>query len=53
MTYCANCDAEATAKVCHSDGDSTPLCETCKVAYEWGQASPDACLLDIDENEEE
>jgi hypothetical protein len=48
-TFCANCDNRATKKVEHSDKKSTPLCETCATAYEWGQASPDADVVDIDE----
>lgn len=42
--YCANCDNEA---VCRTSV-GTPLCFTCKCAYEWGQASPDATFTDIE-----
>ena len=33
--YCANCETEAT----HITSKGTPLCTTCAIAYEWGQAS--------------
>mgnify|MGYP001588857523 FL=1 len=41
--YCANCDTEAT---CVTSG-GTPLCATCREAYEWGQGSPDATFEDV------
>ncbi len=52
--YCANdyCDNEATYIVYHSKSNTTPLCETCKTAYEWGQASPGADLIPIEEWDE-
>ena len=37
-TFCAFCDSEAVAKV---DGTGTPLCATCRQAYESGQENPD------------
>jgi len=49
MIYCANCDAEAVMVARHEDGSDTNLCYTCGTAYEWGQASPDADLVDVDE----
>lgn len=30
--FCGNCDAEAVART----DTGTPLCETCRTAYEWG-----------------
>lgn len=30
--YCANCETEAT----YINGRGTPLCTTCKTAFEWG-----------------
>jgi hypothetical protein len=50
-TYCANdpCETEAVRVVIHPNGDRTPLCFTCAQAYEWGQASPDAVVADIDQ----
>lgn len=44
--WCANCEIEAT----HFTADTrTPLCHTCKTAYEWGQASPEQGISPIDE----
>lgn len=53
--YCANdyCDNEATYIVYHSKSNTTPLCETCKTAYEWGQASPGADLIPIEDFDDE
>lgn len=57
--YCANCDAEAVCRVQHADIDQschdphgTPLCFTCRTAYEWGQASPTAGFEDIDQSDD-
>ncbi len=50
-TYCSNdpCEAEATHVVSHYDsGATTPLCRTCKEAYEWGQASPEGVVEPIE-----
>lgn len=47
MRYCANCEAEAMYSVCHSDGNKTPLCHTCRTAYLWGQSSPGASVEHI------
>ncbi len=46
--YCANCDSEATHAVRHTSARMTPLCRTCKEAYSWGQAHPEARLCDIE-----
>lgn len=49
--YCANCDNEA---VCITSNNKTPLCASCREAFEWGQNSPDAYFNDVpDEDEEE
>lgn len=52
--YCAvdGCETEATYYAVHYNEDGgvdfkTPLCETCKDAYEMGQASPKAILEEI------
>ena len=47
VIYCANCDAEATCMAVH-DAECTPLCYTCKTAYEWGQAFPHVELRPLD-----
>ena len=54
MIFCSNCDNEANAKVIHHDnGDlETPLCRTCREAYEWGQASPESTVTLIDGDDE-
>ena len=44
--YCANCETEATWIIVDT---KTPLCETCHTAYEWGQESPGADLMTIEE----
>lgn len=60
--FCANCETEAVCRVVHGPGDlqdvfgeprgfATPLCATCKEAYRWGQASPDASFKDLDEED--
>ncbi len=49
MIFCSNCDAEAMAKATHHDASIiTPLCLTCREAYEMGQASPEATVTLID-----
>lgn len=52
IRYCANdpCETEATHVVVETN---TPLCWTCANAYEWGQASPDKRVVDIDNIDEE
>ena len=50
---CYNCDNEAThvIKNVHGNGRGfhTPICETCKTAYENGQASPHATFIEVEE----
>lgn len=50
VQYCANdpCETEAIKMVCDNSGKRLPLCYTCAQAYEWGQASPDAEMFDMD-----
>jgi len=52
MIFCSNCDAEAVAKIIvHDNGDlECPLCQTCKEAFEWGQASPDSTVTGLDDD---
>ena len=51
--WCSNCDSEAVCNVIHHDNGNLecPLCFTCKTAYEWGQASPNASVVDINDTE--
>ena len=53
--YCANCDDEASHIVRHREENvyDTSLCFVCKTAYEWGQASPDATIIDVDDHQGE
>jgi hypothetical protein len=43
MKYCAICDAEAT----HTTDRDTPLCASCKDAYELGQGNPKGTVDEI------
>ena len=49
MIFCSNCDSEALWKITHHDnkGVVTPMCDNCRIAYEWGQASPDSSVEEI------
>ena len=56
--YCTNCDSDAVKVVVRRDKDgrvtrATLLCQTCADAFEMGQASPDAEVLQIEDYEEE
>ena len=58
MIYCTNepCETEAVRMVIHHDKEGnvisvTPLCRTCATAYTWGQASPEANVMDLEEYE--
>lgn len=53
--FCANCDTEAVCEAIHHDnkGVRCPLCEQCKAAYEWGQASPEATIQDLDDTDDD
>ncbi len=56
MKYCVNCDDEATfmieRKVRPGEHDkNTPLCFDCGTAYLMGQASPDAHVARIEEDD--
>ena len=55
MIFCCNCESEATHKVIHHDNKDLecPLCTSCKEAYEWGQASPEATVCLIGEHPED
>jgi len=46
--FCAFCETEAVARV---EGTETPLCHSCRTAYEAGQASPGAAVVSQDEQE--
>lgn len=50
VQYCTNdpCETEAIKMMCNDDGKRLPLCYTCAQAYEWGQASPDATIEDLE-----
>jgi hypothetical protein len=45
--YCAICQAEAT----HRTDRNTPLCQSCKNAYELGQNNPDGSVDEIIEGD--
>lgn len=53
--FCANCDAEAVFIISHPGNAyfQTLVCSTCKTAFEWGQASPDATCEPIEKKEVE
>jgi hypothetical protein len=42
------CETEAVKMVCHPDGNATPLCWRCATTYEWGQASPEAEIQNLE-----
>lgn len=54
--WCDNpsCEFEATHFAVHKEGDpphrAVPLCYACKVAYEWGQASPGTQLILVEKD---
>lgn len=43
------CPAEAERCVVHEDGRLLPLCYQCATIYEWGQASPEASIVPIED----
>ena len=43
--YCGNCESEAVAMVRES---GVLLCHTCKTAYQWGQASPNLTIVEVE-----
>lgn len=45
MTFCANCETEAVKQTVLG----TPLCSTCATAYEWGQASPNDPIVELED----
>ncbi len=51
MIFCRNCDSEAVAKVTHPDNVVTPLCQSCRQAYEWGQASPGSTVSVLEDSD--
>lgn len=58
MTFCSNCDSEAVCTMLHPPEPppaqgrvATPLCQSCRTAYEWGQANPDSRVADLDGDE--
>lgn len=55
MIFCSNCDSEALWKITHHDnkGVMTPMCDSCRIAYEWGQASPESSVEEIGDGDED
>lgn len=55
QVFCSNdpCEAVAVAVLITDRGTHCPLCRTCREAFEWGQASAEAEVTDIDQYEDE
>ena len=55
QVFCSNepCEAEAVAVYISERGTRCPLCHTCREAFEWGQASVGAEVVDIDQHTDE